>query len=654
MNLEREGNKIISKENINEGIKYILENDSFLSDSFNCLPNGRIDKQVTGIGATHLELISKRNSIIVEPLKSIASIKANKHNAIYVGSPTKRHPEKITNGTVKKEIQSKAGHKKIIVVADSLKRLMKLLPETAYSDYFIAVDEIDTFQSDGNYREKLEQVMDEYFKFENRCVVSATLKEFSNPKLANEPLTIFSYEKPQKKKLNLQVTTIKNLHHKVADKIKELDRTGEKIVVAYNYITGILEIIELLPDELKTKCKILCSENSKYKVQEYYGTLEENLPNQITFLTCAYFSGVDILDQFHGVCVANAKSNFMVLSGDKIKQILGRGRNGTVSNHIISTTKLPQNTKKELSKEILLDYAKRIILSLQCVSRVYRDDYESKELMNKIREAVEKSGNIENYRLTRKSDNTYVPAYFNIDALLEENKTINSLYLKKESLEKFIKENHHLGEVEYDFPKSDTVDTSAHDAVKKNLKSQRNEQLTEILELLSTKNLKSLNKEAKGIQSKIIYQYKKLLDYYDKPIILKKLKELNQDQRDSRKFNAFYQTTVFLATDNSHVFKREVLDSFPIGSYHTKEQVLEKLNYIYDKADIGLPKLKSTTRAVRELKLYFDAKKSIRIVNAKFGIKEIVYRVDGVKVSEYKLKKPVNDIWESYFKGRIH
>ena len=77
---------------------YILKDETFIGNSFKYLPNGRIDKRVTGIGATYCELYSKRNSIIVEPLRAIASSKVEKHTGkethtvIYVGGPTNVHP----------------------------------------------------------------------------------------------------------------------------------------------------------------------------------------------------------------------------------------------------------------------------------------------------------------------------------------------------------------------------------------------------------------------------------------------------------------------------------------------------------------------------------------------------------------------------------
>ena len=94
--------------------------DSFwnLADFIDKMPHGIVDKQIPGIGATTLEINSKRNSIIVFPTKALAYGKHSKHpNTLYVGSEIKG--EKVTNQQIE-EYLAKDGYKKLLVVADSL------------------------------------------------------------------------------------------------------------------------------------------------------------------------------------------------------------------------------------------------------------------------------------------------------------------------------------------------------------------------------------------------------------------------------------------------------------------------------------------------------------------------------------------------------
>ena len=85
----------------------------------------------------------------------------------------------------------------------------------------------------------------------------------------------------------------------MAGYIQERHGDGEKIVIAYNSITDINEIILLLPEELRSRCGVLCSEESKGKVKDYYVELvDKKLEKDITFMTCVYFVGVDINEDF--------------------------------------------------------------------------------------------------------------------------------------------------------------------------------------------------------------------------------------------------------------------------------------------------------------------------------------------------------------------
>ena len=140
------------------GRKYML------STYLDKMPHGIIDKKISGIGATTLEINSKRNSIIVLPTKALAYSKHLNHvDTLYVGSAI-GDKKNVSNAEINKYL-AQGGYKKFLVVADSLKRLLGLIKEENYNNYFLMIDEIDVFQSDSNYRPQLEDVIDYYLKF---------------------------------------------------------------------------------------------------------------------------------------------------------------------------------------------------------------------------------------------------------------------------------------------------------------------------------------------------------------------------------------------------------------------------------------------------------------------------------------------------------
>jgi len=315
-----------------------------LSEVLPFLPYGLVDKKITGIGATHLEMYSPRNSIIVTPTRALAYNKSLKDSSfLYIGSPYNGKAASLQD--IKYYLNNTSvEYKKFLVVADSLPRLIHILEEEkaiqqenidGYEEYFLMVDEIDTLQSDNYFRPILSKVIDFYFKFNPTCraLVSATVKSFSHPKLKEEPLNLIVCNESLKRDIKLIQSN--NINQAVSNKIINTmkDYPDDKVLIAYNSVRNILEIIKLLPFEIQEFCGILCSENNKIEIGGYEAKINEidRLSHKITFMTCAYFSGIDIADKCHLITVSNITKAFSVLPLSRMIQIHGRCRNGILS-----------------------------------------------------------------------------------------------------------------------------------------------------------------------------------------------------------------------------------------------------------------------------------------------------------------------------------
>ena len=342
-------------------LRTIIPDDNLkLSHIFKSTPYGILKKNRTGIGATTLELRSNRNSIIVVPTKALALDKVEnskiqgteKYAYLYVGG-------KLINDN--KKFQSIHQYlndheipvKKFVVVADSLPKLDTALGASMFTDYFLMVDEIDSYQYDSSYRPALEDVLDYYFLFpsKKRCLVSATVGGFSNKNIAEEPILHIGFNNDVTRKIDLIHTN--NVIQATVDKIKNLliSNPEEKILVAFNAITkGILKIIDQLDPKLQGKCSVMCSPKSSAYIKGYEPEkeLENKLPNQINFMTCTYFVGIDITERFHLISVCSTNLKHSLLSEDRFIQILGRCRekDGVFSESIIYNTKpVPEGTE---------------------------------------------------------------------------------------------------------------------------------------------------------------------------------------------------------------------------------------------------------------------------------------------------------------------
>ncbi|WP_297335900.1 hypothetical protein [Algoriphagus sp.] len=386
---------------LNKGIRFLKEYSGEVWNFNQGLPNGILHKKFTGIGATTCEIEAPRNSILVFPTVSLAKSKCNKSLAevkrykenqeessfefFYVGGGVKNsHIEEFL------EIKEPEKFTKFFVVADSLPRLIEILGESAYSDYFLMVDEIDTFQIDTSYRVSLEYAVDYFKEFTNKCALTATLIPFSDPEFDVDNLDYWVVEKEIEDKPDFKIIESNFPVDKIVEEIIQLIDSGERIVVAINSISNINRITKTLIKRtslIKGDLGLLCSQYSKYDATHELEWIdvpengEINLQHQVTFMTSAYFIGIDIKDIFHLIIGNINYREHTILTFEKIYQITGRARNGTYSTQLISFQRLElykdffdlEEMKSRISKiNEILEFSKGIYQDGE-----FQDDYQS-------------------------------------------------------------------------------------------------------------------------------------------------------------------------------------------------------------------------------------------------------------------------------------
>lgn len=580
------------------------------------VPFGIINKTITGLGATTLEIMNQeRDSIIVVPTKSLAYSKYKSANlskgdgyALYFGSPIKEIKNNVTPRQVQAYLNSN-NHwkKKFLVVADSLPRLIKILESNGidvYHNYFLMVDEIDTMQADSAYRPRLEDVMDYYFKFDwkHRSAVSATLNDFSNPLLENESRVTTRWKDNPKRNIDLiytnyvDDTTVEIIRQKLTD------NPNDKILVAYNSLDGILNILEQLSkkgivDVNKSNCGILCSERNNDKVKEYLEDAdnvineEAYLQKKIVFMTCAYFAGIDIQDQCHLITITSRLQPFTYLSIRRMEQIAGRCRNGNLSETIIYD--IPQEApdskfqNKEEYQTSLLDRAKTYAEFMNSTKETIKRNPELEELGSFIDSFVDYSAkakvNNNDYpiKIIRidSIEKTFKPSFFNIDALTEKWYLVHSLYTHKDNLYKELLEQGHYINKSVNLIKQENHDTSISD-----IKERNKERRAEHVEALKPQLLawsregrdenqyQQLCKQQDKQVQNLCNEFKKLSPYIDNEILFDGLAENFQHQKELRNY---VNKVVFHIIPPDNAFKADVLAKF---NYHYIQSHLGERN----------------------------------------------------------------------------
>ena len=564
-----------------------------LSNYLTKMPHGLVDKKITGIGATTLEINSKRNSIIVFPTKALAYGKHSKHpNTLYVGSEIKGEKEKVTNQQIE-EYLAKDGYKKLLVVADSLGRLLGIIGKN-YKDYFLMIDEIDVLQTDNNFRPQLENVIDYYLMFplKNRCMVTATMKEFSNPHLKTEcrfPIT-WKYNTHR----NIALLHTDSVTQAVIEKV--ISHPTEKVFIAYNSILQIRNIIASLDEETRKECAILCSEVSIKEAGEYFAPKlgdNDTLPARINFATCCYFTGIDIEDSYHLITVSDVRRSHSMLTLDRMTQIHGRCRkdNGILSETIIYNTLGYVSVMESMEKDTatLLNKAQKVLKVLESADTISQGDYILTDLFAIIKEAIrekaqERIAGNELINLTRKDIyGKNVPAYLNIDYIIERIDLYASYFMPETLKEVLGKQVNIISYKSLPYgvsPEQNSIEKTNKDAQNKLTDSYIQEAIDNIKVLSTTGQLNDNTlhlyiRQSRSRTKIFLERFIKLYKYVDLDSLLHQLWEIRTSNNIA--YKNLNNAVMYWALDEEHPFKVAIRRSFTLNKSYSASEIQEIL-----------------------------------------------------------------------------
>ena len=588
----------------NEATIYLNPDDNKLSEIITQLPYGLIDKQATGIGATYSEMHSERDSIIVVPTRALGENKC-RNNPLFLYVGTKKDSNRVTtNEEIKNYLNdSNIAFKKIVVVADSLKKVIdniEVLGIDVYRDYFLMIDEIDTIQSDNHYRPQLSNVIDYYrkFKLQRRALVSATVKEFSDPKLDTEPVTIIRRKEPTKRNIDLLYTN--NINKLLTEEIIRIsiENPTDKILIAYNSITDIQIVISYLSEDLRNRCGILCSEASHDDriEQRHIAEInsEDELSHDIVFMTCAYFAGLDIKDRCHLITISNIQYNYTIQPTNRMTQIAGRCRNGLLSDTIIYNIMNKPIRYLTGYKKYLIHKAQKMVDYFNATEKVSQGDDDLKIVFERIKPVIIEKSYEEVFRgkpipLTRENllSHDFEISYFNIDVLYEQMYSYSMLYSNKNSLYNALMEDHNvvLQEKIYDEITQERTKYISNEIKRQRIQRCIDELIAEILTIetsMFNRNqilkgiLETKVRQARTFEKESYYKrVKELYKYVDINILNQKL--LDICIRNVVPYNNFKNAIFFWALDDNHMFKQLIKSNFIIEENYSNEEIQQKL-----------------------------------------------------------------------------
>ncbi len=330
-----------------------------------------INKTLTGIGATYCELVSERNSIIVEPNVPVIEGKVKKHKGSILGVYSG-----ITGQKIEEYIQKHKSKRKIMVTPESFPRLKDTLEELGidiYNEFFLLFDECEKLVQDIDFRESIEAPMDDFFRFREKAMVSATPLIANDPRFEKQGFTLLKIVPDFEFSTPIKLFPTNNILEAF---LEEISVCPGNICVFCNSIDTFESIFCELTLDLQKQVTTFCSEGAMDKLtymhsknfnRKAYSFI--NKLTKINFFTGRFYSAVDI--------ETKSKPHVIILSDmigapqsaidpkTETIQIAGRFRNGVKSITHISSIKTDLEYRSEKEAQLYIEGTLRAISTIK-------------------------------------------------------------------------------------------------------------------------------------------------------------------------------------------------------------------------------------------------------------------------------------------------
>ena len=350
-----------------------LDKVQYLTEVLPEIPTNTIlYKKLTGLGATYGEITAKRNSIIIEPNVPVIIGKCNdpKHKddnlfGVYEGVYT----DDIVNYLEK----SKKKYYKILTTPESFQKVKDAFEElemSAHCSCFLLFDECHKLVKDADYRNNITLPIDDFFKFDQKALVSATPIELNDPRFKEQNFKMIEIQPTFDYKKELWLHHTNNTLQALKTVLSKLDNEEAAplpicvFINSTDIIYSLMKQLDLLEDSA-----VFCAPKSvdKLKKNRFCNVYEEwnkDKMKRYNFFTSRFFNAVDmeLEEQPHVIMLTDVyfAEHTMIDPYTDAIQIVGRFRNGVSSITYISNTKkgLSQRSKEEIkgylicSKEI--------------------------------------------------------------------------------------------------------------------------------------------------------------------------------------------------------------------------------------------------------------------------------------------------------------
>lgn len=581
-----------------------------------------LNKKLSGVGATHCEIVAPRNSIIIVPNTPIITCKVEKHGVSDNLLGVMQNVSELDIIEYLKNTIQRNKRIKIIVTPESFHKVRRAFNEIdidMYDSCFMMLDECHKFIKERDFREDIVLPMDSFFKFKNKALVSATPLLPSDPRFSDFKLVKVV---PQyNHRYNITIIPTDDIRRAFMDDICGASsgayKPKEPQCVFVNSASIIADLIN--QSDIHKLSSIFCSEKSAVKLKQMgfinvHTEWKEEYQKPFMFFTSRFFTGLDILLKdkprvYYFSDAINAEQTLMDPETD-MAQACGRFRNGMIEifHYVVCNPDIKVKSQAEIE-----EYICGIQKSYEALQTIY-DNSESQ---------IEREAILNSIKAIPFNE---IFTTGEIDYFLKDNivhfELLRQKYRNPHILTDAYCESDYFGMAMEDEPHIYAGSISNITAKRKlsptRFKQRQREAIVEVLDQVAdfrgTSAINDIINTLKDYDKTIVDAYFKLgRDYIIKcDYNIKQIKDTLSNQQSIR-------TSVDVA------FLQAIYDSFVVGQKYLRDDAKKMLRRIYEKFNVAPP----STITAMSLKWHFDIDEKARIGNHK-AVLIIRRKVQGV------------------------
>lgn len=572
-----------------------IKRGQHLSDVYAIESNTILCKTLTGLGATYSEIKANRDSIIIEPNQPaiVGKCKSTVHKKDNLFGVM----QKVTTDDVVDYLERTIAEKKRIKILSTpesfykVKNAFEEIEENIYVRCFMLLDECQKYVQDNDYREDITLPIEDFFRFDNKAMVSATPILPSDPRFEEQGFSLVQIVPDYDYRKEISIVHTNNVLEALKVTIPQIQKSQTEprsICFFINSTDMIYQLIQKLGivEDSAVFCATKSVDKLKRKGFKYaYENWDKSKMKRYNFFTSRFYTALDIeLEEQPDVVFVTEPyfSEYTAIDpATDVVQSIGRFRNGTSTNwHIVCThSGFPIRTKEGIT-----EYLNASAHAYQTIQSLY-ETATTLEARNAFRNALEvlpfkrmlRNGKIDHFAIDNYVDEEMVKSsYNNIEMLMERYYQSGMFNIER------------LPSLKYQFGESDRLKLVS----KSNDIIEVRKQIVSILETLKndmdSELVQSHIAELRQVDSFIVEAYEK---------VGKEIIELHNYSRKKIKESMILKQ--YHTETSGTEFVQLLKNSFQKGQKYTRKYIKSELERIYNVLGIA-PKNTITAQTIRE------------------------------------------------------